>query len=130
MHFECHTLSWCKSAPSHTQSVKNFRPLSYLKGQLIYQISTSNLTMRRGHSSTALTVISMNDWRSHTEDDKKESKKFRVEEVSGGHQVQPSARSSTITNTTSSQSLLWPFLEKLEDIDSTSSPGNYGLPML
>lgn len=75
-------------------------------------------------------VSSVNDWRSHTEDDKMETKKFRVEGVSGGHQVQPPARSSTVTNTRSSQPFLWPFLEKLKDIDSTSSPDNYSYPML
>lgn len=41
--------------------------------------------MRQGHSNTALMVISMNDWSSHTEDDKMESRKFGVEKVSEGH---------------------------------------------
>lgn len=99
MHFECHTLSWCKSAPSQTQSVKNFRPLRYLKEQLIYQISTSSLKMRQGQSNTALMVTSVNDWILHKEDDKMESRKFGAEGVSVGHQAQPPARRSTMTNT-------------------------------
>lgn len=62
--------------------------------------------MRQGHSNTALIVISTNDWRSHTEDEKMESKKFRAEGVSGGSQVQPPARRTTFTNNRSSQPLL------------------------
>jgi len=31
--------------------LKNFRPLSYLKGQLMYRISISSPTMRQGHSN-------------------------------------------------------------------------------
>lgn len=85
MEFECHTLSWYKSEQSHTWSSKNFRSLSYLKGQLIHQISTSSLTMRQGHSNTALMILPMNDWKFHMEYDKMESNKFRVEGVSGGH---------------------------------------------
>lgn len=101
MYFDCHTLSWYKSAPSHTQSVENFRPLSYMKGELIYQISTSIATMRQGHSETEL-IISITYWESHTGVDKMKSKKFRVEGVSEGHQVQSPARSSTVTNIRSS----------------------------
>lgn len=129
MYFDCHTLSWYKSAPSHTQCLKYFTPLSYMKGELIYQTSTSSITVRQGYSDTAL-IISMTYWRSHTGNDKMESKKFRVERVSEGHQVQPPARSSIITNIRSSQSSFWPFLEKLEDTDSTSPPDNHGYPVL
>lgn len=78
MYFDCHTASWYKSAPSHAQTVQNFRPLSYMKGELIYQISTSSITMRQGHSDTTL-IISITYWKSHTGNDKMESKKCRVE---------------------------------------------------
>lgn len=105
MYFDCHTLSWYKSAPSHTQSVKNFRPLSYMKGELIFQISTSSITMRQGHSNTAL-IISITYWRSHTGDDKMESKKCGLEGVCEGQQFQPPASSSSITSTIKSAVIL------------------------
>lgn len=74
--------------------------------------------MRQGRSNTALMIIPMNDWKFHTEYDKMGSNKFRLEGVSGGHQVQLPARSSPVTNIRSIQPLLWPLLEKLEDADS------------
>lgn len=73
-----------------------------MKRELIYQISTSSITMRQGHSDTAF-IISITYWRSHTGDDKMESKKCRVEGVSEGQQVQPPAKSSTVTGTRKSR---------------------------